>query len=119
MADSIDAMKAELIEAGYTEDANLHWHWRGGNFGAYSATFPSIDSAYRHYEEGKRMAELEAHNARLLEVAREQQKKLEAHEAFVNDFDNEAEQYRKNAELSDRQDFSMFFGRAKALRGEE
>lgn len=62
MADSIDAMKAELKATGYKEDANLHWHWRGGNFGAYSATFPSIDSAYRHYEEGKRMAELEAQN---------------------------------------------------------
>lgn len=85
MADSIDAMKAELIDAGYKEDAELNWHWRGGNFGAYSATFPSIDSAYRHYEEGKRMAELEAHNARLLEVAREQQKTLEAHEALANE----------------------------------
>lgn len=81
----IDNMKAELNEAGYSESVSGHWLWRGGNFGAYSANFPSIDSAYRHWEEGKRYAELEAHNRRLLDAAREQQKTVEALEALANE----------------------------------
>jgi hypothetical protein len=58
-------MKEVLIKNGYTEGKNGFWHWRGGEFGAYSAIFPSIDSAYRHYEEGERYTELEARLAKV------------------------------------------------------
>lgn len=124
----IDNMKAELNEAGYSESVSGHWLWRGGNFGAYSANFPSIDSAYRHWEEGKRYAELEAHNRRLLDVAREQQKRLEAHEAFVKRVSEHKVLDIFSAEYADSWDtiavadhvfFVDFVEEAKKLTGEE
>jgi hypothetical protein len=48
-----EKMKAELKASGYTEDESGSWHWRDGFLAAYSAIFPSIDSAYRHYQEGQ------------------------------------------------------------------
>jgi hypothetical protein len=47
----IERMKKKLADNGYTEDSDGHWHWRDGFLAAYSASFPSIDSAHRHCEE--------------------------------------------------------------------
>ncbi len=51
ITNNYEAMRQELIDAGYTEDANGFWRSRNGFLAAYSAIFPSIDSAYRHLQE--------------------------------------------------------------------
>ena len=82
-------MKAELEAEGYrvigTEtDMPMLEAPKGGTLFllAINETW-AIKNAYRHLQDKRRLAELEAHNRRLLDVAREQQKTVEELQAFA------------------------------------
>lgn len=93
MSKDYEAMRAELEASGYREGQNGDWYFRDGFISAYSATFPSIDSAYKHYEEGKR---------------------YEAMLSLIQEMNIAANEYRQ-AGMADRQDFSQFFARLQTL----
>ena len=139
-AAGIAEMKAELEAAGYTIyltsnhvrhtsviTSPSHWSYSPNVEISGDAFFKEsqaeledmVTVAYAHLQEKRRLAELEAHNRRLLDVAREQQKAIEAYEAFVNEVAELRLDLGVDASYGDINDYENVVEKAKKLTGKE